>query len=663
MQDDEPLLGAGAKGLLSGLKRVADKVAEATQKPKPEPERPLTPEEEAAKLEQIRLEREQKAEAFQREEQAIRAISAGALGRIQRWYKFSDARQVWKKTGDGWMTVDMSLNIYFERSYAAMNYREREIYKYAKLFFHHGCVHQKQFERWEVAFAYNNGHSPTLVEDFKVKVAYAEAFGAHEQRGAVAIAMRALGADDLESIIQEIFRQLTGVAKDNPNHPLVKEFMNRLVGGSNWLTTAEFDGSPFKAEFGAERLFIGSNDQGGNAWFDSEGSIISIAPPGSGKTQCHVLPNLLHYRGPALVLDVKGECYDQTAGWRAANVGPVFRFNPLQIETSARYNPLAFLPTEPEFLWEDCRLLADLLIVPENHHDPSWENRARNVVTGALAWLMLFNPPEKRSIGRVVDVVSKIGWERFVNECRLSELRPLSRLGHSLQDMPEKQLEGVLDAARRHLAVWEGERVERVTSESDWSPEMFRDGSNPTLYVCIPPNEIESYAPLLRVIFAQHIRYLLRSLPPREQTPILFMMDELPRLGPMRPIEEALEVGRQYGIRLWLFAQSLGQLQRAYQNADGMIGSCALRIFMNPSSHDGTAKRLSDELGFSESFIDGSRQPMMETTALTGPEFAEFQLAFARNTKPAKFGKVYAFQHPELSERLGMPMPQSEASL
>jgi len=29
----------------------------------------------------------------------------------------------------------------------------------------------------------------------------------------------------------------------------------------------------------------------------------------------------------------------------------------------------------------------------------------------------------------------------------------------------------------------------------------------------------------------------------------------------MPPVEEALEIGRQYGIRLWMFAQSLGQLK------------------------------------------------------------------------------------------------------
>ena len=120
----------------------------------------------------------------------------------------------------------------------------------------------------------------------------------------------------------------------------------------------------------------------------------------------------------------------------------------------------------------------------------------------------------------------------------------------------------------------------------------------------------------------------------------------------MKPVEEALEVGRQYGIRLWMFAQSLGQLEKAYTNANGMIGSCAVRIFMNPSAHDGTAKRLSEELGYTESIIDGSRQLMVEPNDLVGPDYANYQLVFARDTRPAKLKKVFAYNNPEFSGKL-----------
>lgn len=394
-------------------------------------------------------------------------------------------------------------------------------------------------------------------------------------------------------------------------------------------------------------------DDGQRLWFPGEGSLITVAPSGSGKTQCHVFPNLVSYPGPAIVLDVKGECYDRTAAWRAQNIGPVYRFSPLQPTESHRYNPLALIGDDPDTLWEDCRLMADLLIVPEDRHNPSWENRGRDVVAGALAWLVRTLPAEHRGVSKIMDVISKVVWDHFLEGAiAATDLPPLSRLGNALAVMPEKQLEGVLDAARRHLAIWEGVRVERVTAACDWSPECLRDGSNSTIYICIPPNEIEAYAPLLRVILAQHLRHLLRTMPPRGQTPILFMLDELPRLGPMRPVEEALEVGRQYGIKLWLFTQSLGQLERTYANAQGMVGNCAVRLYMNPSLHDGTAKRLSEQLGYTESIIDSSRNLLVEATELAGPAYADYQIAFATSAKPARLKKVFAYQDQEFAPRL-----------
>jgi type IV secretion system protein VirD4 len=84
-----------------------------------------------------------------------------------------------------------------------------------------------------------------------------------------------------------------------------------------------------------------------------------------------------------------------------------------------------------------------------------------------------------------------------------------------------------------------------------------------------------------------------------------------------------------------------------------MLGSCAVRIYMNPSSHDGTAKRISEELGYTESILDGSRGLMVEPTTLTGPEYADLQIVFGRNTRPMKLRKAFAFQDYFFKMRLG----------
>jgi type IV secretion system protein VirD4 len=121
----------------------------------------------------------------------------------------------------------------------------------------------------------------------------------------------------------------------------------------------------------------------------------------------------------------------------------------------------------------------------------------------------------------------------------------------------------------------------------------------------------------------------------------------------MPPIEEALEIGRQYGLKLWLFAQSLGQLKEAYHNADGMIGGCAIRMFMNPSLHDRTAQKISDDIGFQESVIDGTRVKIIEPNVLAGPDYKDLVIVMAANARAARLRKYFAYADDGLKARLG----------
>jgi hypothetical protein len=133
---------------------------------------------------------------------------------------------------------------------------------------------------------------------------------------------------------------------------------------------------------------------------------------------------------------------------------------------------------------------------------------------------------------------------------------------------------------------------------------------------------------------------------------ILFILDELRRLRNMPPVDESLNIGRRYGLRLWMFAQSLGQLHTAYQNADGMPSSCAVRIFMNPSGADGLAERISAELGYVESLNDNSRRRLAEAADLAGPAYRDRQIVIANGAKLAIVSKDFAYQSAEFTARM-----------
>jgi type IV secretion system protein VirD4 len=297
-----------------------------------------------------------------------------------------------------------------------------------------------------------------------------------------------------------------------------------------------------------------------------------------------------------------------------------------------------------------------MMIVPSGAADPFWENKARDVLTAAIAYVCYDAPPDKRPMSRILDIIhGGKAWDEMILGLRTAvDVPSMTRMGDSLANtLQDKTRDSVLQAAQSSLSAWSGERISRVTQSSDWSPLDLRSGKNPTIYICLKPSEIDSYISMLRVIIAQHIRMLVNELPPKGAAPILFLLDELPRLKYMPPVEVALDVGRQYGIRLWMFVQSFGQLESAYPQAAAMIGQCRARIYMNPSGADGTAEKVSEELGYRESILDGTRQRLVEATELAGPAWRDYQIVLAGGSKPAKVRKTFAHRDPELQQRMG----------
>lgn len=430
-------------------------------------------------------------------------------------------------------------------------------------------------------------------------------------------------------------------APDEP--PVLRAWLARYVPPP---ARAELSSELFSETPGPLALPLGLNPANGKTvHYIGEASLLTIAPSGKGKTQCHVLPTLNSYQGPAIVLDIKGECFEQTSAWRDANVGPVIRFNPVEPENSANYNPLAFVDDHPDELWESARFLAELLVVTRSQHDPTWESQGKDLLTLMIAYVVALNEPGARTMNLVLDLVATIGLDDMLGTVGNPESpfpsamkRVAARFGQMSKAAP-KQFEGVLSGASQHLQVWEGPKLERVTSRCDWQPEDFATAPCPTLYLCIPPNAIETYAPVLRVIIGQHVRRLMR-LDTKPAAPILFMLDELPRLGRMEPVREALEVGRSYGIRLWMFAQYAEQIAHAYTGVgDGMMENCDVRMYMNPPS--AVADRIARAFGKADNVLDNSKRWVLEAADIMGPAHRESIFTLGANETPLVLKKNF----------------------
>ncbi len=116
-----------------------------------------------------------------------------------------------------------------------------------------------------------------------------------------------------------------------------------------------------------------------------------------------------------------------------------------------------------------------------------------------------------------------------------------------------------------------------------------------TLYLVVPPSDISRTKPLVRLILNQIGRRLTETLEPRAHR-LLFMLDEFPALGRLDFFETQLAFMAGYGLKAFLIAQSLNQIEKAYGPNNAILDNCHVRVAF-ATNDERTAKRLSDALG------------------------------------------------------------------
>jgi type IV secretory pathway TraG/TraD family ATPase VirD4 len=137
------------------------------------------------------------------------------------------------------------------------------------------------------------------------------------------------------------------------------------------------------------------------------------------------------------------------------------------------------------------------------------------------------------------------------------------------------------------------------TACSDWRIADLMTAERPvSLYLAVPPSDISRTRPLVRLILNQIARRLTETLPEGQSSrrQLLLMLDEFPALGRLEFFETSLAFMAGYGVRAFLVAQSLNQIDRAYGVNHAILDNCHVRVAFAPND-ERTARRLSEALG------------------------------------------------------------------
>ena len=337
---------------------------------------------------------------------------------------------------------------------------------------------------------------------------------------------------------------------------------------------------------------------------DGPEHVLCFAPTRSGKGVGLVVPSLLTWPGSAIVHDIKGENWQLTAGFRARH-GRVLLFDPTNAKSSA-YNPLLEV-RRGEWEVRDVQNIADILVDPEGSLEKRnhWEKTSHALLVGAI--LHVLYAEEDKTLAGVAAFLSdpkrpiESTLAAMMQTAHRGEAGPhpvIASAARELFNKSDNERSGVLSTAMSFLGLYRDPVVAEVTRRCDWRIADLVGGKRPmTLYLVVPPSDINRTKPLIRLILNQVGRRLTEDLQAKAgRHRLLLMLDEFPALGRLDFFESALAFMAGYGLKSFLIAQSLNQIEKAYGANNSILDNCHVRVSF-ATNDERTAKRVSDALG------------------------------------------------------------------
>lgn len=133
--------------------------------------------------------------------------------------------------------------------------------------------------------------------------------------------------------------------------------------------------------------------------------VMLAAPTRSGKGVGIVIPNCITYTGSLVVLDIKLENFDITAGYRQKALGQeVYLFAPFDPNgRTHRWNPISYISEDPSNRMGDIDAIANALYNNPNAKDPFWDNMAKDMFRACC--LAVIETPENlkpHTLGQII---------------------------------------------------------------------------------------------------------------------------------------------------------------------------------------------------------------------------------------------------------------------
>ncbi|MCT7910721.1 type IV secretory system conjugative DNA transfer family protein [Aliarcobacter butzleri] len=354
---------------------------------------------------------------------------------------------------------------------------------------------------------------------------------------------------------------------------------------------------------------------------------IVFAPTRSGKGVGLVIPTLLTWEESILVIDIKGELWAMTAGWRKKYAkNKVLKFDATCIDgTGVRFNILEEIRLNTIYEVKDAQNIAINLIfkgetAPKNPppgNSAYFKSEASSFLTATILYALHSANNELKPCPSITDLYKFINNPELTIDELLEEMLDcelnihldtldiIKSIARAMKNKASQELSGVIGSATEVLNLYIDPIIAKNIQKSEFRITDLMNYDNPvSLYIIIPPSDIDRLKPLNNLIINQIFKTLTRESLKFENGQskknykhrLLFVGDEFTSTGKLGVVEEQLPYMAGFGIKSYIIIQDLPQLHSIYGKDESIISNCHNRIAFTPNKLE-TAKALSEMSG------------------------------------------------------------------
>jgi type IV secretion system protein VirD4 len=378
-----------------------------------------------------------------------------------------------------------------------------------------------------------------------------------------------------------------------------------MHGDARFAKSKEIEQAGLHADRG---IILGRHDSR-YLMLDGQQGVICAAPPRSGKGTGIVQPNMLNWPDSVVALDVRGESWRITSGYRA-KFTDTFIFNPVALDgKTSQWNPLFYVSDDPVIRINDLQKIASMLSPDPAEGDPFWPASCRTLFLG-LALYVFETPGLPRTFGEIVRQImygegESVGehWKAII-EARDETKHPLSgACKAALYDFiytSGNTQSSIRKTFTAKLELWLNPLVDQATSGNSFDLRNLRR-RRMSIYVVVRPADIDRLQLILNLFFEQMYDLNTDLMPEDDPTlkyQLMPMKDEFTALGRMPIFARMVGLLGGYNIRPVVIIQGISQLRSVYgPDVAETIVTCMGAMVVFAPKEQRHANEISEMLG------------------------------------------------------------------